>query len=187
MGFPSVLPCRGKFISNPSTARPQVRSMLALLRFFPPPCGPCLSASWLPTVQSSSLSLSGLGLATQGGGSRLWEARPDLPPFLLPRHPVTPATRNPHPSHRRKTTDTGGPEKGRETDPVWSLKGSWGGGWGEEEEGGETNYYSPARTAAGAGGANADPELEDTFVWLTSLIIPGQLPRWLLTSFMSWG
>lgn len=38
------------------------------------------------------------------------------------------------------------------------------------------------------GGASADPELEGTPGWPTPLIVPGQLPRRLLTSFfMSWG
>lgn len=68
---------------------------------------------------------------------------------------------------------------------MWGLKGFWGGGWGEEE--GEANY-SPAGAAPGAGGAGADPRLEGTSVWPTPLVVPGQLPRRLLTSFfMSWG
>lgn len=143
-------------------------------------------------MASHSAVLQPLSLRSWFGNSGWWEQTvggQTRPPTLSPSPSPSDASHpNPHPSHRRKTTDTGGPEEGRETDPVWSLKGSWGGGWGEEEEGGETNCYSPARTAAGAGGASADPELEDTFVWLTSLIIPGQLPRWLLTSFfMSWG
>lgn len=70
---------------------------------------------------------------------------------------------------------------------MWGLKGSWGGGWGEEEEGGETNYYSPAGAAAGLE-VPALTQREGTFVRPTPLIIPGQLPRRLLTSFfMSWG